>query len=261
MKSKKMNILVIEDDVEACEYLKKCAEQRTDISIVGITDSDNEALKYCKAKHPDGIILDIELNNGVSGNTDALYFLKELKSMNLNYEPIIIVTTHINSKKTYDILHRNGVDLILYKDHPKYSPNHVFNNFIIFQKEDDYSKRMNNYLVGNNDEKVSKLIDAELDLIGISSKLKGREYIFDGIKYLIENEKPQISVIQYLTNKYKKSATTITNGIQNSIIHAWRISPIEDLEKYYTARINYETGIPTPMEFLYYYVNKIKKEI
>ena len=29
----------------------------------------------------------------------------------------------------------------------------------------------------------------------------------------------------------------------------------------YTARINYATGVPTPMEFIYYYVEKIKKEI
>ena len=35
---------------------------------------------------------------------------------------------------------------------------------------------------------------------------------------------------------------TITNGIQNAINYAWRISPTEDLEKYYKAKINYATG-------------------
>ena len=65
----------------------------------------------------------------------------------------------------------------------------------------------------------------------------------------------------YLVNKYKKSSTTINNGIQNAIIYAWRITPPDDLIKYYTARINLDTGIPTPMEFIYYYVNKIKKKI
>ena len=38
-------------------------------------------------------------------------------------------------------------------------------------------------------------------------------------------------------------------------------SSIEDLTTYYTAKVNYETGIPTPMEFIYYYVDKIKKMI
>ena len=76
----------------------------------------------------------------------------------------------------------------------------------------------------------------------------------------ITSEKPwKIKV--FSIKKYKKSSTTITNGIQNAIIHAWRITPPDDLVKYYTARINLDKGIPTPMEFIYYYVNKIKKEV
>ena len=49
--------------------------------------------------------------------------------------------------------------------------------------------------------------------------------------------------------------------MQNAILYAWRISSIEDLTKYYTAKVNYETGVPTPNEFIYYYVNKIKKSL
>ena len=70
-----------------------------------------------------------------------------------------------------------------------------------------------------------------------------------------------MNVIKYLTTVYKKSETTITNGIKNAIYHAWRASPIEDLTRYYTARVNYETGIPTAMEFLYYYRDKVNDMI
>ena len=58
-----------------------------------------------------------------------------------------------------------------------------------------------------------------------------------------------------------KPNTTITNGMQNAIIHGWKVTPVEDLNIYYKARVNYETGVPTPMEFIYYYVDKIKKKI
>ena len=122
--------VIIEDDVNDCNALKRSVEEREDIEIVGITDSDVEALQLVKVKHPEGIILDIELNGSSSGSTDSLDFLDKLKELNLKYSPIIIVTTHINSKRTYEVLHRKGVDIILYKDHPKYSPNHVLNNFI-----------------------------------------------------------------------------------------------------------------------------------
>ena len=69
---------------------------RNDIEIVAVTDSDVEGLRYVKALKPEGIILDIELNNSKSGNTDSLNFMTDLKDLKLNYEPIVIVTNFIN---------------------------------------------------------------------------------------------------------------------------------------------------------------------
>ena len=262
MDSKPMKILIIEDDINDCNNFINCAKKRNDIEIVAITDSDIDGLKYVKTKNPEGIILDLELNNSTSGNTDSLEFLSNLKKLNLKYEPIVIVTTHVNSKRTYDILHRNGVDLILYKDHPKYSCDHVLNNFInLRQVASCKSTSSIEEAIEDNESKISDCIYHELDLIGVTSKLKGRQYIHDAILYLIQNENSNTNVIRHLTKVYKKSGNTITNGIQNAIIHAWRVSSIEDLTTYYTARVNYETGIPTPMEFIYYYVDKIKKMI
>lgn len=262
MESKPMKILIIEDDINDCNNFINCVKSRKDIEIVAVTDSDVDGLRYVQTKSPEGIVLDLELNNSTTGNTDSLDFLSNLKKLKLKYNPIVIVTTHVNSKRTYEILHRNGVDLILYKDHPKYSCNLVLNHFINLRKipieatassvEDIFKTKKN---------KISDCINHELELIGITSNLKGRKYIHDAILYLIENEDSDMNVIKYLTTVHKKSATTVTNGIQNAIYHAWRTSPIEDLTKYYTARVNYETGIPTTMEFLYYYRDKIKNMI
>ena len=262
MENKPMKILIIEDDVKDCDAFVMCAKNRNDIEIVAITDSDIEGLKLVKSRRPEGIVLDLELNNSYNGSIDSLDFLSDLKKLNLNYEPIVIVTTHVNSKRTYDILHRNGVDLILYKDNPKYSSEHVLNNFINLRKVDfNYKTPSVEEALENEEKRISDIINDELELIGVTSKLKGRDYIHDAILYLIQDDSNRINVIQYLVGKYKKSSTTITNGIQNAIIHAWNITPPDDLVKYYTARVNLDTGIPTPMEFIYYYVNKIKKKI
>ena len=125
-----MKILIIEDDVNDCNNFIECAKNRRDVKFVGITDSDTEGLNIIKRTFPEGIILDLELNNSKTGHTDSLEFLANLKKLNLNYQPIIIVTTHVNSRRTYDILHRNGADLILYKDHPQYSSEYVLNKFL-----------------------------------------------------------------------------------------------------------------------------------
>lgn len=259
---KPMKILIIEDDPSDCENFIKTIKNRDDFDLVAITDSGIEGLKYVKLKHPEGIVLDIELNNSKSGNTDSLEFLTNIRKLNLGYSPIIIVTTHVNSKRTYDILHRNGADIILYKGHPKYSCDHVLNKFLTLRDVSFKSTltTLKEELI-ENENKISDCIYHELDLIGVTANLKGRQYIHDAILYLILNDNNKIGVIQYLTKIHHKSGNTITNGIQNAIIHAWRVSSLEDLSTHYTAKINYETGLPTPMEFIYYYVDKIKKLI
>lgn len=264
MNSNRMKILILEDDPMDCKKFVDCINNRNDFELIATTDSDEEALRYVASKEPDGIILDIELNNSISGNTDSLDFLKNLKSLNLEYQPIIIVTTHVNSKRTYDIFHKNGADIILYKDHPSYTCNQVLNKFLALRDSSQTKSSLETFKdnIIKTENKISDYIYKELDLIGVTPKLKGRQYIHDAILYLIQNSNnSDISVVQYLTKIHKKSSNTITNGIQNAIIHAWRISSIEDLSVLYTAKVNYETGIPTPMEFIYYYVDKIKKLI
>ncbi len=262
MEEKPMKILIIEDDVIDCNNFKTCIKNRNDIELVALTDSDVEGIRYVKTKHPEGIILDLELNNSASGNADSLDFLTNLKNLNLDYEPVVIVTTHVNSKRTYEVLHRSGVDLILYKDHQKYSCDYVLNKFLNLRKTSPIKKTSSiEEELQLNENKISFCIYHELDLVGITEKMKGRAYLHDAIFYLIENENSDVNVIQYLSKIYKRAVNTINNGIQNAIIRAWRVTPIEELELYYTARVNYETGVPTPMEFIYYYVSKIKKII
>ena len=263
MEAKPMKILIIEDDINDCNNFINCVKNRNDVEIVAITDSDIDGLRYAKTLRPEGIVLDLELNNSSSGNVDSLDFVTDLQALNLEYMPIVIVTTHVNSKRTYDILHREGVDFILYKDHPNYSANLVLNHFISMRQSElsRSDKKSVEDELKDRKSRISSCINSELELIGITSKLKGKQYIHDAILYLIENENDNSNLIAYLSKIHKKSATTITNGIQNAIFNAWRITPIEDLTKYYTARVNYETGVPTPMEFIYYYKDKVKTMI
>ena len=211
---------------------------------------------------PDEWLNDVEVLDFENPSQGDLVGIDKLKNLKLDYNPIVIVTTHVNSKRVYKMLHESNVDLILYKDHPCYSCDYVLNVFSKFRRE---SKGTTVTQISDelkeSQNKVSEYIYNELDLIGITSKLKGREYIHDAILYLIENGNSGTNVIRYITKIHKKSESTINNGIQNAIIHAWRRSSIEDLTKLYTARINYETGVPTPMEFIYYYTDKIKKLI
>lgn len=262
MSDKPMTLLLIEDNIYDCNNFRACEKSRTDIKFVGITDSDIEAIEYVKNYMPEGIILDLELHKG-KGSGTGFDFLQKLKDIKLSIKPKIVITTNVYSESVYDYVHENGADLIFYKKQASYSAENVINNLIILR-----GLRLNRDITSVNvqtpaerKDMISNKINSELDLIGVGSHLQGRKYLHDAIFYLLSEEDNRVTVIQYLVNKYKRSNSTISRAMQNAILHAWRISSLEDLMVHYTARINYETGVPTPTEFMYYYADKINKII
>lgn len=263
MNKKTMRLLLIEDDLKECNKFKELTKTREDIEFIGITNSAIDALKYVKKFMPDGIILDLELNNGQGSGFE---FLKELRKLKLTINPKVVVTTNVCSDSVYNYLHQNKVDFIFYKKQENYNIKNVINILILLNEYKNNDNDNNDISISNDDEEktnqiISERINKELDLIGVATYLEGRKYLYDAIFYLItnKNSSEKISMLQYLSSKYKKSSSTISRGMQNAIYHAWRVSSPDDLEKYYTAKINYETGVPTPMDFIYYYYEKIKK--
>lgn len=263
MSNKVLNVILIEDDKVECAKFEKYIKSRNDINLIASTDSDIEGLELIKKTLPDAIILDIELHNG-TGNANSFNLIETLQKTKFSKRPKIIVNTVVSSNTVYDYLHDKGIDLIFYKKQPNYSIENVINTLVLLSGYSEDASFTGNIVVEDteeNEEKISKIINNELDLIGISLHMQGRKYLHDAIQYLIinANDGEKISAVQYLVNKYKRASSTISRDMQNAILHAWRVSSLEDLETYYTAKINYETGIPTPTEFIYYYADKIKK--
>lgn len=264
MENRPMRILLIEDDELQCDMFKKYVSSRNDVDLVAITNSSNEALEYVKEYNPEGIILDIELHKGQGSGIE---FLERVKEYNKKFKPIIIVTTNSSSEILYNNLHEDGVDLIFYKQQIDYSIKSVISALTLLRKSlykhnNENREELIKETHAEYKNKISNRINSELDLIGISSHLKGRTYIQDAILYLIEDDnKNDDSVFNYLSNKHKKSSSSISRVMQTAINYAWKSSAPEELEVHYTAKINYHTGVPSPTEFIYYYANKLKKDI
>lgn len=265
MENKPMRLLLIEDDELQCNAFKKYVDGIENACFVGITNSSNDALEYVKEYIPEGIILDIELHNGQGSGIE---FLERVQKYITEFKPIIVVTTNSSSPILYNKLHDEGADLIFYKQQTDYSIKLVISELLSLRKSlykyNNLNNRNKDIMIetpADYEAKVSNKINVELDLIGISSHLKGRIYLYDAILFLIKTNDNNESPFNYLANKYKKSSSSISRVMQTAINYAWRTSAPEELEAYYTAKINYHTGVPSPTEFIYYYANKIKKLI
>ena len=56
-------------------------------------------------------------------------------------------------------------------------------------------------------------------------------------------------------------SSSVGRAIQTAINYAWKKTAIEDLERFYTANVSSDTGVPTAMELIFYFYNKIKEEL
>lgn len=257
-----LKVLIIEDDTTACNELADCIEAFDDISLAVATSDALLALEYVATYLPDVIILDLELHQG-GGN--GIEFLDNLNQLGLTHRPFILVTTNNASAIIHESARKRGADFILTKFDEQYSAHYVINFLHIIREEilaHTSSPMQQKRPPESPVERTHKLmirIHREFDLIGISPKLIGYKYLADAVLLAIENNSSHL--IPQIAQKYRKSDASVERAMQNAINRAWRSSDIEDLLSHYTAKINLERGVPTTMEFIFYYVRKIQDSI
>ena len=262
MSEKIMNILLIEDDKTACYELSKYIEKFDNLKLIGITKNASEGVSMVCSMLPDVVILDIELHSG-TGN--GIMFLTMLNTNRPPRRPYILITTNNSSAITYETARSLGADFIMAKSKSDYSAQYVIEflrmmQHTILNSRSSFVKELpEEDLFEKNKPSFIRRINRELDLIGISPKNIGYRYLSDAILLIMQD--PSANVYRQLAEDYKKSDPSIERAMQNAINRAWRISSIEDLLSHYTAKIHSEKGVPTTLEFVYYYANKIKSDI
>ena len=253
-----LSILLIEDEPQACQEMVSQVETTSDVKLVGVTNNIVKAMEYVTDFLPDAIILDLELHKG-HGN--GLAFLDALKKMELLVSIYVLVTTNNISHITHESARKMGADFIMVKSQEDYSAKSVI-EFLISLKNVLHSNRKISQLTANADtleekeqRKMNRII-TELDRIGIAPNAKGRNYLIDGIQFVINGQTEKI--YSSIAAKYDKKEASVERAMQNAITRAWTVTHIDDLETYYTARIHSSKGVPSIMEFIYYYAEKIK---
>lgn len=255
-----LTVLLIEDDVQACKELAQYFDTCKDLKLVETTNDSNIGLKLVRAHLPNVVLLDLELHHG-GGN--GLMFLNELKKLQMSHVPYIIVTTHNMSDVTLEQARELGADFIITKYESTYSPEYVADTIrlmyaAILRKNTSIPQDAKT-TPAQLENLIMKRIQREMDLIGINPKNKGYNYLVDAI--LNHMKDPSINLARSLVGKYSKSEKSIERAMQNAIKRAWDTNDIDDLLKYYTARINPDRGVPTLMEFVCYYSIKVKGDV
>jgi len=249
-----LTILLVEDDTDACRCFDDYIDGLEDVQLVAVTNNAKQALEHAVDRLPDAIILDLELHQG---GGDGLSFLTALQRAELSYTPFVLVTTNNVHSMTHAQARRMGAAFIMVKQQDDYSAESVIDflrdtRAVIQDSRQDISD-VPDFPDENRHRRHVKL-SAEFDLLGVSPKLLGRNYLIEYILLLIEDSN---ATPVGIARKWDKTEKSVKNAMQNAINVTWANSDIEDLEKHYTARINSEKGVPTVMELVCHYRDKL----
>lgn len=126
----KLMVLLVEDDIQACEAIVDCCLSSNDITLTNVTNNSVKAIEMIQSYLPDAIILDLELHHG-SGN--GFQVLQGLKDLHLDHKPYILVTTNNTSAVMYETARQMGADFIMSKHQDDYSAKSVI-DFLTMMK-------------------------------------------------------------------------------------------------------------------------------
>ena len=262
---KPMTVIIVEDEIEECIKFKECAGNRSDVKLVGMTDSSEEAIKLVQSHLPEAVILDLQLSRGAGS---GIQFLERLSEINLTLRPVVMVTTTSRSKIVYDRIEELGVDFYFCKKQRDYSQELVFDHLLSLRKHSHGVQRANGAvsrdLIESPEERKNRIynrIDAELNLIGVRGRYKGKVYLREAIYLQIHAEKEYGSVIEKVAQNHRHAYNAISTTMQIAIDNAWMNASPEELSKHYTAHVSAKTGFPTPSDFIHFYAVKIRNSI
>lgn len=254
-----LTVILVEDDTQACTRFLEHAETIDSLDLLGVSNNSYRALQLVEHYHPDAVILDLELHDGV-GN--GLQFLQDLKALDIPFMPYILITTNNSSRTTYDCAREFGADFIMAKHAPDYSELNAL-SFLGMMKTIIHNTQtpknesaITTESPDQREKRIRKRIALEIEKVGIHPRFTGYNYLIDSIYLIIEGQTSNISVT--IGQQYGKTHTSVERAMQNAIDRAWKGTDIQQLLKHYTVRISSEKGVPTLSEFIFYYANKIK---
>ncbi len=219
MNSKKINILIIDDDIEFCFLCAQNLPKISDIYNCEIATDGMQALSMIKAKQYDLLILD-----AIMPVMDGLGVLSELSKLKLIYTPKILAITSSDINYISKVMLDNGADYFMPKPQ---SINELADRLQYIILSPLFNKKPKdcaaNYALGSkNDDEIfamlmlKKIISKKVLEYGIPAYLIGYNYSVSLLYHLIvlKHSNPTLlQVYDIIAKEYNTNAKCIENAI------------------------------------------------
>ncbi len=222
---------------------------------VTMLDKNGQAvLEYLKSNTADVVLMDAFMQQ-----IDALGVLKEIKDLNFERKPVIMVMSAVDNAKFEQELINAGADYCFLKPFDIELMAQRVRQMVKWYK-DDKSSLILDYSKSGSDLEI--IVSDIMHQIGVPAHIKGYQYLRTGILMTIDDPELMHSVTKILYPTIAKMYSTTSSRVERAIRHAievaWDRGDVDVLSAYFGYTIQNSRGKPTNSEFIAMISDKLR---
>ena len=245
----KINILMIDDNINLIGMVKEYFKGNEDINIVFEAHDGEEGINEITKNSDkiDLIILDL-----IMPNKDGIYVLKEMNKRGLNKK--VIVATSYNAAEVIREVSEFGVSYYILKP---FDLSDLEKRIYDITKKEKNNKDIDFY-TSNLQVSITKMLHE----LGIPSHIKGYQYIREAVNIIFENPSVIGGITKELYPELAKKFNTTTSRVERAIRHAievsWNRGNLDFMEEIFGYSVDIDKAKPTNSEFMVTIADKLR---
>lgn len=253
MLSRKIRVLVCDDNLQFCQLLREFVESQPDMELVGLAHQGLEVLDAIRNEEPDVVILDV-----VMPHLDGLGVLEAMNEMSLPRRPRVVILSAFGQERLTQRMARLGADYYILKP---FSLDILATRLRQLAEGDARAAEPRATTGGGRD--LDAEVTAMIQELGVPAHLKGYRYLREAILLVIDQAELLGSITKGLYPRiarlYSSTPSRVERSIRHAIELAWTRGNQEALRELFGQAKLRDRGKPTNSEFIAMVADRLRR--
>lgn len=264
MVSRKIQVMIADDNREFGDILCEYLSNQSDIDVVGVARDGMEAVDLIAAKTPDIAVLDI-----IMPHLDGLGVLEKVNTMPMAKKPLFIILSAVGQDKItqralalgaeYYVVKPFDMDVLVSRIRQLKDVNQT--QVIRSDYAGDYRPVHTPAAPKNLEVEVTNIMHE----IGVPAHIKGYQYLRDAIMMVVRDLDVINSITKQLypniAREYNTTPSRVERAIRHAIEVAWSRGQVDAIDSLFGYTVSVGKGKPTNSEFIAMVADKLRLEM